>query len=56
MPRSEQKIDDKAWLELQVIAAISGLKEVSPDHPFVVAIRAVLDRPTTPEQLSLDLD
>jgi hypothetical protein len=49
-----QKIDERAWLEMQVIAAISSLKQLSPEHPFVTAIRDVLLE-QKPDQLTLDL-
>lgn len=48
-------IDDKVWLELQIIAAVSSLKIDYPEHPFVIAIRAVLDKQTTPQQMEMDL-
>ena len=51
----QQQIDDKARLELQIIAAVSNLKAEHPNHPFVVAIRAVLEHKPTPEQLELEL-
>ena len=51
---SGENIDDKAWLELTVLAAITNLKQDYPGHPFVTAIRAVLGT-VKPEQLELDL-
>ena len=52
---SGENIDDKAWLELTVLAAITNLKQDYPGHPFVTAIRAVLDHKPAPEQMELDL-
>jgi len=45
-------IDDIAWLELQVISAVTNIKDRNPQHPFVTAIRKALEEP---EQLTLDL-
>lgn len=38
----QPQIDDKAWLELQVMSAIYNLKEIDPEHPLVVAVRNMI--------------
>lgn len=61
MNNARQQLDktmtqiDKELLELQIISAVSSLKENHPDHPFVIAIRAVLESCTNPYQMNLDL-
>ncbi len=53
------KTNDKAWLELQVISAVHSLREIDPQHPFVLGIKTMLDLAKSSgqyEQLELDLE